>query len=599
MKKYSFLNTMKKSVLEVWKADKNLFIIFALYTVFATILPIAGLYMPRLIIEELEKSIIDFDYLIVLIGSLTILIGVIGFFEKYIYNLTSVRIMSIRIDMLTGIFDKTNRLDYHYTEDPDFLNENSDAYDVIGGNDFEEVIRRLFVSLSKIFLTLIYIFFLINLSIYVVLGIIVSVVVSIFSAFVVKRVRFKYKKDTTKANRKIRYFEQTSQDFSFGKDIRLYNFQDSIKESYDFEIKSYISILRKIKNKEYFLAFIDLIFVLISDLLLYYFLIVRVIDGMDIASFSFYLLAALSLSTILKGIAEDVVYLISKGQLLNDYFIFMETEFNEKSEGITEVDAETLEIEFVDVSFKYPKTDKWIIKNLNLKINMGEKLAIVGINGAGKTTLVKLLLRMFNPTEGVILINGIDAKKYEKEAYQRLFAPVFQDINILAFSIRENITFGLSNDEERIWESLDAVGLGDKVRNFEKGLDTILLKNIDEKGIILSGGENQKLAIARALYKNSKMVVLDEPTAALDALAEAEIYENFNELVKSKTSIFISHRLASTKFCDKIALFSNSGLLEYGTHDELMKLKGEYYNMFVIQGKYYQNGEEEWAYLKE
>ena len=591
MKKYPFLKTIQRSINEVWKRDKGIFILCGIYTIIATIYPLVGVYLPKYIIEELQKMVIDFEIIIYIIVAFTIITAFFGFFDRFIMDSLYTRVMKVRIDLLTNIFDITNRLDYHYTEDPNFLNENSDAYDVIGRNDFEEVIRKLFVLASKVLLSLLYIYILINLSIWIVLAIILSVVVSIISAFIVKKYRFKHKAEMTKANRKIGYFEQTMQDFSYGKDIRLYEFQDRIVNSYDFEIKSYISIFRKIKNKEYLLALVDTIFVIISDVLLYYVLITRVIDGMDIASFSLFLLAALALSTVLKGIAEDVTYLITKGQLLNDYFIFMETEFNEKCEGIPEVKDVTLEIEFKNVSFKYPKTDKWIIRNLNLKINKGEKLAIVGVNGAGKTTLVKLLLRFFNPTEGVILVNGKDARDYEKETYQNMFSPVFQDINILAFSVRENITMGLSNDEKRIWECLDAVGLGNKIRKLEKGLDTIMLKNIDENGIVLSGGENQKLAIARALYKDGKMVVLDEPTASLDALAEAEIYESFNSLIKQKTSIYISHRLASTRFCDKIAFFNNSTLQEYGSHDELMNLKGDYYQMFVIQGKYYQKGE--------
>jgi ABC-type multidrug transport system fused ATPase/permease subunit len=266
----------------------------------------------------------------------------------------------------------------------------------------------------------------------------------------------------------------------------------------------------------------------------------------------------------------------------------MAKEYNEPSSGIKKIENDTLEIEFRNVSFKYPNTDKWIIKNLNMKINKKEKLAIVGINGAGKTTLVKLILRFFNPTEGEILINGTNIKDFALEEYYQMFSVVFQEINILAYTIRENITFGLSNDEARIWDCLERVGLKDKILNFDQGLDQMMLKVIDEKGVMLSGGENQKLAIARALYKNGNAVILDEPTAALDALAEADIYQSFNDLVKDKTAIYISHRLASTKFCDHIALFKDSSLLEYGTHEELMKLKGEYYHMFVVQGKYYQ-----------
>lgn len=592
MKKYSFLKTYGRSIGVMWKNDKSIFNLFFIYTIIAAIYPILSIYMPRFILEELQNVDVIIKNFLIIIGLFTLVIGILGFLDKFIYNIVFVKVMKIRIDMLTAIFDKSNRLDYHYTEDSDFLNDNQEAYNIIGSMDFEDAIRKLFVLASRILISLFYIYILMKLSYIVVIAILVSLTFSLISASIYKNLNFKNKKKLTSANRKINYFETTMQDFNYGKDIRLYDFSKSIEESYNFEIKSYITIFKKIKNKQYLLALIDIIFVLISDSLLYYYLITRVIDGLDIAYFSFYLLAALSLSTYLKMIVEDILFLISKGVFINDYFSFMDTEFNEKGEGITEVKDSTLEIEFKDVSFKYPKTDKWIIKNLNLKINKGEKLAIVGINGAGKTTIVKLLLRLFYPTEGVILVNGLDIKSYDKETYQNLFAPVFQDINILAFTIRENITLGLSNDEKRIWRCLELVGLKEKIENLEFGLDTIMLKNIDEAGIIFSGGENQKLAIARALYKNSKMVVLDEPTASLDALAEAEIYENFNKLVEEHTTIFISHRLASTKFCDRIALFNNSVLEEYGTHDELMKLKGEYYNMFVIQGKYYQEGEE-------
>lgn len=592
MKKYSFFNVMKKCVNEAWKAEKSLFIWFVVYTVFASFLALAGIFIPRIIIEEIQKANIVFSNLLILIGGLSLAIALISFFDRYINNTVYVKIMAVRIQLLTNIFNKLNRLDYHYTENPNFLNENTDALNSIGRNDYEEVIARLFGMGTKILLTGAYGYFIVQLSPFVLLGLLVSIAFGVISSFIVKNYQFKRKQDLTKANRRIRYYEDTMADFGFGKDIRVYNFQNKIKENYDFEILSYVSVFRKIRNKEYFLGLLELIFVLISDALLYYFLITRVFDGLNIAMFSFYLLIALSLSTILKSAVEDIVFLAEKGQMLNDYFYFMEKEYNEKGEGIKSIDGDTLEIEFKNVSFKYPNTDKWIIKDLNLKIKAGEKLAIVGVNGAGKTTLVKLLLRLFNPTEGQILVNGIDARDYDKEFYQSLFSPVFQDINILAFSVRENITLGHSNDEERIWKCLELVGLKEKIEKLENGLDTNLLKNIDEKGIVLSGGENQKLTIARALYKNGKMVVLDEPTAALDALAEAEIYENFSKLVKDKTTIFISHRLASTKFCDKIALFNNNTLQEYGTHDELMNLKKEYYNMFVIQGKYYQKGED-------
>lgn len=219
----------------------------------------------------------------------------------------------------------------------------------------------------------------------------------------------------------------------------------------------------------------------------------------------------------------------------------------------------------------------------------------MGVNGAGKSTLVKLMTGLFEPTAGHIYINGRDINSFGKRQLYRLYSAVFQDVNILAFSIRDNVTGGRSNDiidnndDSRVEEALKRVGLWKKVEGFENGLDQMMLKVIDENGTDFSGGERQKLSIARGLYKDSPMVIMDEPTAALDALAEAEIYESFSNMVEGKTAVYISHRLASTKFCDKIALFDKTGLREYGSHEELMELKGEYYHMFTVQGKYYQN----------
>ena len=274
----------------------------------------------------------------------------------------------------------------------------------------------------------------------------------------------------------------------------------------------------------------------------------------------------------------------------NDYFNFLDDNSFYTQQGNRAALEDNLEIEFKNVSFHYPATDKYIFKNLNFKIHRGEKLAIVGTNGAGKTTIVKMICGLFYPTEGNIYVNGIDIKEFSQEEYQKMFGVVFQDYQIYAASVIENIV-GTDNDLRSINKAkkcIEKVGLKEKIESLPNSYDTQLLKVVDNTGVELSGGQSQKIAIARALYKDSNMVLLDEPTAALDALAEAEIYQNFNELVKGKTAVYISHRLSSTKFCDHIAMFTQEGLKEYGTHEELMKLKGEYYNMFITQGKYYQ-----------
>lgn len=267
----------------------------------------------------------------------------------------------------------------------------------------------------------------------------------------------------------------------------------------------------------------------------------------------------------------------------------------QKGEGtIKNIKLEKYEFKFENVSFKYPGHNKFILKNLNLTIEAGSKLAIVGINGAGKTTLTKLLMRLYEPTEGRILLNGVDIKQFDRESYFNIFAPVFQNIEIFAFPVWQNISMKPENetDRNRVMETLKRSDLEEKINRYENKIDTTLLRIIDPDGVDFSGGERQRLAMARALYSDRAVLVLDEPTAALDALAEDKMYQEFNEMVKGKTAIFISHRLSSTRFCDKIVMFEDGKIIEEGTHDELMKTGGKYSDMFQIQAQYYKSEKE-------
>ena len=246
------------------------------------------------------------------------------------------------------------------------------------------------------------------------------------------------------------------------------------------------------------------------------------------------------------------------------------------------------EIEFKNVSFKYPKTDFWALKNVSLKFKIGERLAIVGMNGSGKTILIKLLSRLYEPTEGVITLNGIDIKKYDYDEYQSIFSVVFQDFHIFAFSISDNVSCSLNGDKEKVVECLEQAGFGEKLKELPNGIETIITKLYDNDGIELSMGEKQKLAIARALYKDAPFVVLDEPTASLDPISEQEVYNKFNEMVKDKTAIYISHRLSSCRFCDKIAVLHEGNLVQVGNHDELVKDENsKYFELWNAQAQYY------------
>lgn len=247
------------------------------------------------------------------------------------------------------------------------------------------------------------------------------------------------------------------------------------------------------------------------------------------------------------------------------------------------------EIEFRNVSFKYPGSDTYVLNHINTRLSIGKKQAFVGTNGAGKTTFVKLLCRLYDPTEGEILLNGIDIKKYDYEEYMSLFAFVFQDFKLFSFTLGQNIAANKNYDRNRVEECIKKVSFYDRYLAMEEGLDTYLYQDISEKGLEISGGEAQKIALARALYKGTPMIVLDEPTAALDPFAEARVYEDFSLMVEHKTAIYISHRLSSCRFCDEITVFDSGRIVQKGTHAELVKDKtGQYFALWNAQAKYYQ-----------
>ena len=246
------------------------------------------------------------------------------------------------------------------------------------------------------------------------------------------------------------------------------------------------------------------------------------------------------------------------------------------------------EVEFKDVSFKYPGSNMWALRHVNIKFKVGKRLAIVGENGSGKTTFIKLLCRLYDPQEGQILLNGIDIRKYRYDDYMNIFSVVFQDFQLICQPLGANVAGSMEYDRDRVRKALIDAGFGDRLATMEKGLDTMLYKDLSEDGVDVSGGEAQKIAIARALYKNAPFIILDEPTAALDPIAEAEIYSKFNGIAGDKTAIYISHRLSSCKFCDEIAVFHEGAVIQHGTHAELVADEtGKYHELWNAQAQYY------------
>lgn len=245
-------------------------------------------------------------------------------------------------------------------------------------------------------------------------------------------------------------------------------------------------------------------------------------------------------------------------------------------------------IEFCNVSFKYPRTENYVLRNVNLKFKVGEKLAVVGMNGSGKTTFIKLLCRLYDPTEGEILLNNVDIRKYDYKEYMSIFSVVFQDFKLFSFGLGQNVAASFDYNEELAKKCLEKAGFYNRLQRMKKGLETSIYKDLDEEGVEISGGEAQKIALARALYKNAPLIILDEPTAALDPIAEYEVYSKFNEIIQNKTAIYISHRLSSCRFCDVIAVFDDGQIVQRGAHNKLLQdTHGKYYELWKAQAQYY------------
>lgn len=588
---YKIIPLIKRMLAVAAKEDKKQFFRVACLTIFAGVYPFMSVVLPKLAIGTLEQFGKDAvkPLVIVLLGYLFVA-GICGFMSNYLTQVIGAENMRIRLRYIIRCSEKIQNMDYKNVEDSTFWEKYDKAMNA--GNNNTEGIEGLYNHLAKLpamTITLIGMCVIgMTLSPFVVLALVLHVIVIMWVSAKVHDLEYAKKQEIAKASRRMRYFRNTTQDFTFGKDIRIFDLRQRILDNYKSEINAYVAIKRMLANKKFLLGGASLLTLLLTNVVMYGILIEKTYNGMPISSFTMYVALITSLMALMIEYGEYMTFIRNEGEYVNDYFRLIDAPLITEGEQSPEIDGQ-VEIVFDHVTFRYPNTDVDIYKDFSFTIHKGERLAIVGINGAGKSTLVKLICGLYEPNEGHIYINGIDIREWNKQALYNLYSTVFQDFNILAFTLRENVTCKKENsDDDKVREVLERVGLGKKLSSLDKGLDQMMLKVIDEQGTDFSGGERQKLAIARALYKDAPMIIMDEPTAALDALAEAEIYESFSSLVEGKTAIYISHRLASTKFCDKIALFDKDGVKEYGTHEELMEKQGLYYDMFVVQGKYYQ-----------
>lgn len=385
------------------------------------------------------------------------------------------------------------------------------------------------------------------------------------------------------------YVLTTAEDRRFAKDIRLYKMKDWLVENFEHYHRRVKKFLKAESNVQAGGKILNALMIFIRDVFAYIYLIYQLNAGtIAVSQFVFLIGLVMEFSKWMDAIVLQISNLIIFNSELSQIRIFLNTPDEKTGGEITVNDTgEKPSIEFKNLSFRYSENAAWIFKDFNLKIDAGEKLALVGINGAGKTTLMHLLMGLLEPTEGSVLIDGKNSTDFKKTEYYNLFSPVFQDINIFPETFAANIAGTENINEEKLKDAINSSGLNEMVSNLPNGSQTILVKESNDEAIDLSGGQNQRMLLARALYKNAKINILDEPTAALDPIAESKIYEEYDAMSKEKTSIFISHRLASTKFCDRIILLEHGKIIEEGTHNELMSQNKTYRNMYDVQSKYY------------
>ena len=415
--------------------------------------------------------------------------------------------------------------------------------------------------------------------------------VSAAAAYGVTRYYEKIKDPLAEQGVTMGYINREVDDVQSGKDIRIFGLGKWIVGKYDQAIKKCRRLYFQRDIREYGSNMLDTALDAVRDLVCYLYLILQLSQGMRISEFVFYLGLVAGFSNWIGMISKRVVSVKQESDNISELRNYLLLE-EEAPSGGKLAETDRIEVVFDHVSYRYHGAEEETLHDVSFRLASGEKLALVGLNGAGKTTIVKLMSGLYLPTSGTVYVNGISTRALDRSAYFAKQAAIFQEPFQTSYNIAENIALEETYDRAKLWKVLAQAGLDEKVKSLDRQLDKHLGKDIAQDGIMLSGGEMQKLLLARALYREAQLILLDEPTAALDALAETEIYQKYQTLMQGKSVLFISHRLASTRFCDRILLLAEGRIQEQGTHEELMQEQGAYYQLFQVQSKYYDKAED-------
>ena len=490
------------------------------------------------------------------------------------------------------------RTSFPHIEDPDYLKRTEEAEKCVTDNNGggEYIWTTLTELLTNVICFIVYLLLLAQVGPWVAALCIALSAAGYFAGEHIRAWRYRHREEEAALMHKADYVVYRSRDMKLAKDIRIFGIGPWLTELYEKYTRLMQNFYVKAYRQDMWADLLDVVLALLRNGAAYGLLIAMALEGkLTAAAFVLYFTAVSGFTQWVTGIFSGLGELHQQSLDLSAMREFLEEpELFRFEDGkplpVKEEHLYTLELR--DVSFRYPGADHDTLSHVNLTIHPGEKLALVGKNGAGKTTLIKLLCGLYDPTEGQVLLDGEDIRQYNRRDYYKHFSAVFQQFSVLAGTMAENVAQTNSEkvDLPKMWDCLERAGIADKVRELPRKENTHLGREVYLDGIDLSGGQMQRLMLARALYKDAPVVVLDEPTAALDPIAESDLYQKYSDLTGNRTSVYISHRLASTRFCDRILLIENGGIAEEGTHEELLSRGGRYAYLFDIQSKYYKEG---------
>lgn len=535
---------------------------------------------------ELVWSIVGFSALLFLLSGLCAYLTDNSLFGR----------ITVRLNLLRRIDTKVAETSYPNTLDNDFINSEDKALHSCSSNSqaTESIWRTWTDILTNVIGFIVYLLLLSGLNPWLM---VIVVVTAVAGYFVNKRINgwgYRHREEEAAYIEKMDYVNRVAAKRTHAKDIRIFGLRDWLEDVWDRTLGLYRSFIARREGIYLWSNVVDLVLTFMRNGIAYAYLIWLALEqGLPASEFLLYFNTVSGFTQWITGILEKFSVLHTQSLDISTVREFLEWPEPFKFDDGEPLDADpdkSYEICLEDVSYRYPYGDEDILSHISLTIHPGEKLAVVGLNGAGKTTLVRLVCGFLDPTHGRVLLNGEDIRKYDRRDYYALFSAVFQDFSILEASVAQNVAQRVNGiDEARVWECLDKAGMTRTVQELPSGLETPVGRQVYEDGVELSGGQTQRLMLARALYKNAPVILLDEPTAALDPIAENDIYMKYSEMTHGRTSLFISHRLASTRFCDRILFMEHGKIAEEGTHASLMALDGGYAHLFQVQSRYYQD----------